>query len=232
MVSGRWQAARAAYTAAPANPICPCAKSCTCSRATSKPNARAAQLDVPWHAVHVETPAVHRLPQGRREQAMRVLKLAQELGATVATPAAPGAVAALVRHAREHNLSRLVIGRTRRRWPWQISSADRIAELADDLDVVQVAMPAAARQPDTPQASRVLAGEFPWRGYAAAMAACALTALLATPLLGVLELTNIVMIFLLAVVGVGWIYGRGPAVLAAFLGVALFDFFFAPSESE
>ncbi|MBK7060370.1 MAG: DUF4118 domain-containing protein [Rubrivivax sp.] len=188
----------------------------------------AAQLDVPWHAVHVETPAVHRLPQGRREQAMRVLKLAQELGATVATPAAPGAVAALVRHAREHNLSRLVIGRTRRRWPCQISSADRIAELADDLDVVQVAMPAAARQRDTPQASRVLAGEFPWRGYAAAMAACALTALLATPLLGVLELTNIVMIFLLAVVGVGWIYGRGPAVLAAFLGVALFDFFFAP----
>jgi two-component system sensor histidine kinase KdpD len=36
------------------------------------------------------------------------------------------------------------------------------------------------------------------------------------------------MIFLLAVVGVGWVYGRGPAVLAAFLGVGLFDFFFVP----
>ena len=60
------------------------------------------------------------------------------------------------------------------------------------------------------------------------MAACAATALLATPLLGLLELTNIVMIFLLAVVGVGWVYGRGPAVLAAFLGVGLFDFFFVP----
>jgi len=191
----------------------------------------AAQLDVPWHAVFVETPAVHRLPPARREQAMRVLKLAQELGATVATPSAPDAAPALVRHAREHNLSRLVVGRSRRRWPWQASSADRIAELADDLDVIQVALPpgvTAAGAKSAKAAPQALAGEFPWRGYAAALAACALTALLATPLLGVLELTNIVMIFLLIVVGVGYVYGRGPAVVAAFLGVALFDFFFVP----
>jgi K+-sensing histidine kinase KdpD len=38
----------------------------------------------------------------------------------------------------------------------------------------------------------------------------------------VLELSNIVMLFLLTVVGVGLAHGRGPAVLAAFLGVGLF----------
>ena len=43
-----------------------------------------------------------------------------------------------------------------------------------------------------------------------------------------LELTNIVMLFLLAVVGVALLYGRGPAVFAAFVGVGLFDFFFVP----
>ena len=192
----------------------------------------AAQLDVPWHAVHVETPAVHRLPPGRREQALRVLKLAHELGATVATPSAPEAVPALVRYAREHNLARVVVGRSRQRWPWQASASDRVAELADDLDVVQVALPLATRERSAPAAQRsahgALAGELPWRGYAAAVAACGVTALAATPLLAVLELTNIVMFFLLAVVGVGWFYGRGPAVLAAFLGVGLFDFFFVP----
>ena len=190
----------------------------------------AAQLDVPWHAVHVETPAVLRQPPGRREQALRVLKLAQELGATVATPAAPQAALALVRYAREHNLARLVVGRTRRRWPWRRSAADRIAETAGDLDVVQVALPAATRErvPSDAAPNGTVPFEFPWRGYAAAVAACAATALLATPLLGLLALTNIVMIFLLAVVGVGWVHGRGPAVLAAFLGVGLFDFFFVP----
>ncbi len=196
----------------------------------------AAQLDVAWHAVHVETPAVHRLPAARREQALRVLKLAQELGATVATPAAPEAAPALVRYAREHNLSRLVVGRSRRRWPWQASSADRIADLADDLDVVQVALPLAARGLHSAGSSSAgrsgttpaLAGALPWRGYAAAVAACVGVAMAATPLLGLLALTNIVMIFLLAVVGIGWFYGRGPAVAAAFLGVGLFDFFFVP----
>lgn len=188
----------------------------------------AAQLDVSWHAVHVETPAVHRLPPGRREQALRVLKLAQELGATVATPSAPQAESVLVRYAREHNLTRLLVGRTRRRWPWQRSAADRIADHADDLDIVQVALPATARERPASAAAPVspVKGEFPWPGYAAAVVACVATALLATPLLGLLELTNIVMIFLLAVVGVGWVYGRGPAVLAALLGVGLFDFFF------
>lgn len=191
----------------------------------------AAQLDVPWHAVFVETPAVLRLPPARRAQAVRLLKMAQELGATVATPSAPEAAPVLVRYAREHNLSRLVVGRSRRRWPWQASSADRIVDLADDLDVIQVALPpgvTASAAIDSQEPPGALAGEFSWRGYAAALAVCALTALLATPLLGLLELTNIVMIFLLAVVGVGYVYGRGPAVAAAFLGVALFNFFFVP----
>ncbi len=192
----------------------------------------AAQLDVAWHAVHVETPQSHHGSPDGREQMLRWLKLAQELGATVATPSAAAVAPALVRYAREHNLARLVVGRSRRRWPWQVSTADRIAGLADDLDIVQVAQLPAARERvraststrrDAPTTS-----DIPWRGYAAAVAACGVTAVLATPLLGLLELTNIVMFFLLAVVGVGWIHGRGPAMLAAILGVGLFDFFFVP----
>ena len=189
----------------------------------------AAQLELPWHAVHVETPAMHRLPQGRREQVLRVLKLAQELGATVATPAAPQAAPALVRYAREHNLSRLVLGRGRRRWPWQRTPAEHIAALADELDVIQGARPAAQQDPAAPAPARP-PGQLPWRGYAMAVAACAATALLAAPLKGVLEPSNIVMIFLLAVVAVALGYGRGPAVAAAFVGVALFDFFFVSPQ--
>lgn len=46
------------------------------------------------------------------------------------------------------------------------------------------------------------------------------------PLLAYLDLANIVMLFLLAVLLVAVILGLRPAVLAAFLSVALFDFFF------
>ncbi|MDE2566229.1 MAG: two-component system sensor histidine kinase KdbD, partial [Burkholderiales bacterium] len=103
----------------------------------------AAQLGVPWHAVHVQAPALQRLSDAARQQALRALKLAQELGAITATPSAGDVVAGLVRHAREHNLARLVMGRPERRRPWQRSLADRVAGAAGDLDVLQVALPPA-----------------------------------------------------------------------------------------
>lgn len=64
--------------------------------------------------------------------------------------------------------------------------------------------------------------------YPLAVALCATTALAALPLRPWLDQANIVMLFLLAVFLVALRLGRGPAVLSAFLGVALFDVFFVP----
>jgi two-component system, OmpR family, sensor histidine kinase KdpD len=64
--------------------------------------------------------------------------------------------------------------------------------------------------------------------HALAAAACLLTALVATPLRHYFDLVNIVMLFLLTVFLVAVRLGREPAILASFLNVALFDFFFVP----
>jgi two-component system sensor histidine kinase KdpD len=66
------------------------------------------------------------------------------------------------------------------------------------------------------------------RNYLVAIVVCALTTIAATPLRHVLDLSNIVMLFLLVVFLVALKLGRGPAVMSAFLAVALFDFFFVP----
>lgn len=66
------------------------------------------------------------------------------------------------------------------------------------------------------------------RGHAVAIVLCALTTLVALPLRGWLDQANIVMLFLLTVFFVAVRLGRGPAVLAAFLSVGLFDVFFVP----
>lgn len=62
--------------------------------------------------------------------------------------------------------------------------------------------------------------------YSLALAACGVTALVVTPLRQELDQANIVMLFLLTVFLVAMRLGRGPAVLAAFISVALFDFYF------
>jgi two-component system sensor histidine kinase KdpD len=68
----------------------------------------------------------------------------------------------------------------------------------------------------------------PLRGYALAAAACGLAVLVAKPLTAWLDQANIVMLFLLVVFLLALRLGKGPALLAAFLCVALFDFFFVP----
>jgi len=190
----------------------------------------AAQFDVPWHVVHVETQSSD-ADTKQRQAMLRVLKLAQDLGATATTLSAPEVAPALVRYAREHNLSRLVMGRSHRRWrwPWRKTIGEAIEAEASDLDILRVALPRKTQaENDEAKKSRHPGAPARWKGYAAAIAVCCATALLATPLLGMIELTNIVMLFLLAVVVVALAFGRGPAVLGAFVGVGLFDFFFVP----
>ncbi|HET7791774.1 MAG TPA: two-component system sensor histidine kinase KdpD [Rhizobacter sp.] len=198
-------------------------------RATAR---MAMQLDVPWHCIHVETPKLQRLPEAARQRALRLLKLAEEAGATTALLSGMTLAGTVVKYAHEHNLSRVVLGRDTGRLarPWRQTLADAVGGQGVDLDVIQIALPARRRdtappargpQPDEAQASG-------WPPYAWSLAICAAVTLLTAPLHSKLDLANIVMVFLLAVVLVAVRFGRGPAVMAAFLSVGAFDFFYVP----
>lgn len=196
----------------------------------------ATQLAVTWHAVYVETPALQRLASARRDAILQSVKLARDLGAITAVLPAQSIAEALVAHARQYNLARLVLGNGRRRpsWPGQ-TLGQALARRAPDIDRIEVGQ----TRPTPPAA---LAGGNRWdasakpgaplRRYGLAAAACAVTALLTHWLVPYFDAANIVMVFLLSVVGVAMWLGRGPSVLAAFMNVAAFDFFFvAPRMS-
>ena len=81
----------------------------------------------------------------RREGILQTVKLARELGASTAVLSAPDVAQALVAHAREHNLSKLVLGQ---QWPngpggSGARSARRLASLAPDIDRIEVGAAAA-----------------------------------------------------------------------------------------
>ena len=193
----------------------------------------AAQLDVPWHCVYIETPKLQRLPDEERQRVLQILKLAQDAGATTAALSSNTLAAAIVKYAHEHNLSRVVLGRdTGRRSPWWRNTlTEAVGALGPDLDVLQVALPprrqAVARRLLAPPPTAEEAGAT-WMRYVWSAIVCAAVTLLTAPLHARLDLANIVMIFLLAVVFTAVRFGRGPAVLAAFLAVGAFDFFYVP----
>lgn len=194
----------------------------------------ATQLSAAWHAVYVETPKLQRLPSAKRERILKTLKLAQDLGATTAVLAGNEVGAVMAEYARSHNFSKIIIGRSQRRFPWQPNHSARIAALANDIDLIEIGAspPGVAGRDDagrkSSSRSMPLQSRAEWRGYAWAFAACVLVTLLATPILPFFDLANIVMLYLLAEVLVAIRYGRGPAIFVALLSIASFDFFFVP----
>ncbi|RYY81400.1 MAG: DUF4118 domain-containing protein, partial [Comamonadaceae bacterium] len=197
----------------------------------------AGQLNVRWHAAYVETPRLRRLPAAQRDRILAVLKLAQDLGASTAVLSGPDVAQQLVAQAQKLNCSMVVAGRqgaSRRRHALRPGVRGRIASLAQGIDVVAIGAGASTRRlgPVTAARSDAADEERGWMDRAprylwSALASAAVT-LVAAPLQGVLDETNIAMLFLLGVLFVALRFGRGPAALAAFLNVAAFDFFVVP----
>ncbi|HDR9061098.1 TPA: DUF4118 domain-containing protein [Burkholderia vietnamiensis] len=201
----------------------------------------AASLKADWIAVYVETPRLQRLPDARRQRTLDALKLAAELGAETATLAGDDAVAALIGYAKVRNVSKIVaggspkVGVVRR---FARPFGEQLAERAGDVDLMLIrasasdevrAAPLDARARDWRDAfAQFGTRRSPPRHYLYAAAICAAITGLASVVSGRLDLTNLVMLYLLGVVFSAVRLGRGPGVLQSFLSVAAFDFFFVP----
>ena len=191
----------------------------------------ASQLGADWHAVHVETARLGQLPDAARRRTMASLELAHSLGAITAVLTGDDVAAMIGDYARDHNLSRIVLGRTAARWPWRRSVARRLARLAPGIDLIEIGR-AAVSPPSTapaPEAARASPRLLP---HALAAGASVFTAILATPLRPWLDPVNIVMLFLLVVLLSAIRFGRAPSVTATCVGVAAFDFFFVPPRFD
>ena len=193
----------------------------------------AQQLAVSWHAVYVETPALQRLPNDRRERILRAIKLAGDLGATTAVLPSDAVASSVLAYARQHNLSKIVMGRNQASfWRPAGTLAQQLGKLAADVDLIEIGAPVHEARAVPARRSGDTGGgaAFEPAGYFVAVAACALLTAATQPLAAILDLANIVMLFLLAVLGVALRYGRGPAALASVLNVLAFDFFFVPPQ--
>ena len=195
----------------------------------------ATQLNVDWTAVYVETPALQRLPSAHRERILKMVKLAQDLGANTAILSGSDAPSAVVEYARQHNISKIIFGRSRARplISWRRSFGRRLASLATDVDFVDIGRGEPVAAAERVDGSALAAGpEAAHKAmslrYVWAAAACAVPTLIGSLLQPYFDPANIVMLFLLTVVVVAVLFGRGPSVLATLLGVASFDFFFVP----
>ncbi|TAN46835.1 MAG: sensor histidine kinase KdpD [Methylococcaceae bacterium] len=203
----------------------------------------ATDLRAEWIVVYVETPELQRLSAEKRDGVLRILRLAEQLGAESATLSAPQMSEAIIRLARERNVTKIVMGKpSRRGWRrWLMGSVvDSLISHAHNVNIYLLGSPRNRRGEETafersgsrrgvlPGLGQRLAGRKAgyYRGYVWAVTVTLLSTLVAKLMFGRFELANLVMVFLLGVVFIATRFGRGPSILASILGVGCFDFFF------
>ena len=184
------------------------------------------ELKADWLALYVETPGDASHPE-LREQAMGNLALAERLGARVDTLPGPSIAETLVDYARRHNVTKIIAGKPLRpRWRELLggSVVDRVIKTSGAIDVYVISSgpPSDASKTAPARPAR------PWQPYLYSLPPVVLATLIGWPLTDRIEPTNLVMLYLAAVVVAAVYLGRGPAILTAFLSVVAFDFFFVP----
>ena len=186
----------------------------------------ASRLRAEWIVAWVESPGQPPLSASERRHLAETFALAERLGAETATVVGTSVSEAVLRFARERNISKLVVGKPAHpRWRDRLrgSLVDDIVRGSGDLDVFVISGDAGEAESETRPQRR------PRRvGYLFAAVVVAATTLVSSLMAGRFDNLNLVMVYLLGVVLVATRYGRGPSILAAIASVAVFDFFWVP----
>ena len=187
------------------------------------------EMKAAWHTVYIETPGSNRHTSENRERVWRDLRQAESMGAQVATLTSTSVAEALIDYAVKNHITKIVVGKpTKPRWREFLRQplVDQIIRLSGSIDVHVVSI--AQEQQGASKAGTRPKKPVPWSGYLKSLILVLATSLLAEPAHHFLAPTNLVMIYLLAVVLAATRLGRKPAILTAFLSVLAFDFFFVP----
>jgi two-component system sensor histidine kinase KdpD len=199
----------------------------------SEPMARwtrrlADNLRAPWLAVYVDTG--RGLTDEDQQRLQKNLTLARELGAEVVTTTDQDVVTALLRVARQHNVTQIVAGKpagwSAFDWLRGGSVLSRLIRESGNIDVLCVRADGAEVRRREPGLRPVFASSG--RQYLVAFGV-----VLASTLLNLLFRSwtghyTPSLIYLLAVVGLALFVGRGPVLLAAAAGALLWNFLFLP----
>lgn len=186
------------------------------------------ELNAEWFAVYVEIADKPELDPANRERIGKTLQLAEELGARTRMLAGRSIHEAVLRYARKHNVTKIVVGKPiRPRWRELISGSvvDQLIYASGDVDVYVISAQTETKQPALPTEWRP---HRPLGRYLLGLGLVALATLLGLAVRGNLEPANLVMLYLASTVIAAIFLGRGPALLTSILSVLAFDFFLVP----
>jgi two-component system sensor histidine kinase KdpD len=187
----------------------------------------ASEEHLEWHAIYVETPAQNRIYKRAREEVLKSIRLAESLGAKVTTLFGISVAEEVVRYAKKNNITRIIIGRPiRSRWVEFLfrSVVDEVIRMSGPIDVYVVSQGAKVQDFEKPSV-------YPKPKHVLySILLVTLVSIFTLLIFPSINLTNIAMIYLMAVVVSAVFWGMPPAIVTAVISVLAFDFLFVPPQ--
>jgi two-component system sensor histidine kinase KdpD len=187
------------------------------------------QLHAPWTAISIETSETSRASVAEKDSTAEALRLAQQLGAEPVLIPGQDATDSIIDYARANNVTHLIVGKSNRPWwrQWLHGSVtQRLINRAGGISihVIEVKEEQTAVVPARPTGSAPLG---PWPFVVATLLTVLATAV-AEGLHDLLRFTNVALVFLTAILITAVLHGLGPSLLACFLAVLAYNYFFLP----
>ncbi len=186
----------------------------------------AARAKTSWYAMYIETGRHERLSDKAKLTVDRNLRLAEKMGARIVRIAGGNAVEEILNYAHQHGFTRIVVGHKSKsgamRWLRGSLSAQLIEQGAG-VEITTVA------EDFVPEASDTNLWKYYFgkpSNYLSALGILAVATMIGLPFRGQVDPDNLTMIYLTAVVLIAARYGTTPSILASFVSVVAFNFFY------
>lgn len=195
---------------------------------------QADRMRASWTALHVELAQDNRLSEAEKDRIAETLRLAEQLGGEALTLPGQTVVREILRHAQSNNFSHVIVGRRDKpRWrEWLDGSVSQdLIRNAGDLNIHVIAgreKTEGAPRTVLPSRDELLR---PWP-YLLALGYNAVAVLTGLALFHILDVRNIALVFLMAVLTSAATAGLLPALFASVTGAVAYNYFFLdPSHS-
>ncbi len=186
----------------------------------------ASSMEASWIVANIERPQ----PLSQQEQARltRYLALARQLGAEVLSTPGADVGEALLRIARQHNVTQIVIGKSLGTgWAfWKRDPLRWLMRNSGNIDIHMIPAEDSAQARHEPIEERL--ARVPWRDFGIALAIAGVVTGVSLAILDYTGYWAIALFYLLAVVLAATRLRRWPTLFLAALSAVLWDFLFIP----
>ncbi|MCR6498151.1 sensor histidine kinase KdpD [Shinella sp. CPCC 101442] len=190
---------------------------------------QADRLRAPWAVLHLETPQAISLSDEDKDRLAANMRLAEQLGAETVTLPALSPSREIIAYANANNFTHIVVGRpSRSRWRqiWYGSVTQDLIRYAGDISVHVISGEVKEGEPRRGVKSAQAPQPFSVRPYLLGVVFVLLAILAGIALDQTLDVQNLALVFLMAVLAASVRGGLGAGLFASVLGALAFNFFF------